>query len=108
MQKNDTTTREAPTFGVTLHICGRKSDEVTTEDRHAAALMCVFYIQSLFTVLSLISTDFAQRTNPTDLVTAIETFCQIGLAFSSEACAHIDALEDERKKLAAEGARGNE
>jgi hypothetical protein len=98
MPENDST--RTPSFGVTLHIRGRKSDELTAEDRHDAALLSVFYIQSLLTILSLISVDFEERTNPSDFVTAIETFCQIGLAFSSEACVHIDALEKEREELA--------
>ena len=99
MHNNDNTPKETPAFGLSLHVRGRKSDEVTIEDRHEAAVMCIFYVQSLFTLLSLISTDFAQRTNSTDFVVAIETFCQLVQALGEEACAHINVLESEREEL---------
>ena len=96
MHNNDSTT---PTFGLSLHVRGRKSEEVTIADRHEAALKCVFFIESMFTVLSLVGTDFTRRMDSTDLTTSIEVFCELGKMLSEETCVHIEKLEDEREEL---------
>jgi hypothetical protein len=98
MQNNATT--ETPDFGVSLHIRGRKSGEVTTDDRGAAAMQCLYFIDSLFGVLQLASADSLSRTDSCGLETTLESFCELGTALIQEACAHVDRLEKEREELA--------
>jgi hypothetical protein len=87
-------------YGLTFHVRGRMNDEVTDDDAFDVASLGIFYAQTLFTLLTLISAETLEReaVNRSDFDVEFKNAGRLGVMLLSASYGYLEQIENARQR----------